>query len=196
MSMAQYLRYRRELFSPIHPVRPTIITMVGGPGSGKSSARKECIQSLKYTESDFVVIDPDEILTSMFNNNYNCYSDDEKVLDVITMNNLNFTHALKNGYNIVFDGTGRNIDFTETNVIGRAKRIGYRTVVCISMLDAHTALARVNQRGLATDRNVDSDFVKSTYDQLSVNIPKYLDIPKETVDILQVYDNTTDMVLV
>jgi predicted ABC-type ATPase len=196
-----YRKYRDALFSSARPVFPTIIVMVGGPGSGKESARKQCLKSLKYNEADFVVIDPDTILAAMFNNNNACYGmgfsgKPSIALDVAGMNNLNFEYALENRYNIVFDGTGRNIRFTRDHVILRAKQLGYRTVLCISVVDARTALLRTQRRSDTSGRKVDAGYLKEVYQTLADTIPAYIATPKQSVDILQVYDNLSKMDLV
>ena len=44
------------------------IIMVGGPGSGKSSGRDKTLEMLEMKFEQFVNIDPDEIIGSLFNN--------------------------------------------------------------------------------------------------------------------------------
>ena len=201
----QYIKFRDALFDRVKPSKPTIIVMVGGPGSGKSSARKKSIHSMRFRASDFVVIDPDEIVTKVFGNDYSQYWIDSldhdnpetsHKLDVVMMNNMNFQYAIGNRYNIVFDGTGRNVEFTRSNVIENARTHGYRVVVCVNILDASEALKRSEERGTLTGRKVDTDYLTGVYDTLFTVILEYLQMGCSVVDIIQVYDNTDDMVMV
>ena len=91
------------------------IVLVGGPGSGKSGAKLDTVRLLEKEPHEFVNIDPDEILTKLFNNNTKCY---EKVS---VINNKSYEMAIEQNKNIIFDGTGRNFEWYSQNVIKKLK---------------------------------------------------------------------------
>lgn len=77
------------------------IVLIGGPGSGKSSGKQKTIELLEKRPENFVNIDPDEILTTLFDNDINCYESVGKI------NNESFEMAIETNKNIIFDGTGK-----------------------------------------------------------------------------------------
>jgi hypothetical protein len=99
--------------------------MVGGPGSGKTSARVSVIGNLKENIHKFVLIDPDIILTKFFNNNSRCR---DKV------DNSLYEIAYSEGYNLIFDETGKDFYYYKKDAIERLKDAGYKTHLCIVVL--------------------------------------------------------------
>ena len=80
------------------------IVLVGGPGSGKSSGKLNVVSSIQKTIKDFANIDPDEILSKLFDNNNKC----RKVVNDI--NDESYEKAIKQNKNIIFDGTGKDFE--------------------------------------------------------------------------------------
>ena len=177
-----------KLFKDAKQCYPTSIIMVGGPGSGKSVARVQCIKALKYNIKDFVVIDPDEIYT-LFKTN--------ECRNIINhINDIYFQHAYNNHYHLVFDGTGKNFNWTYKEVIQKLKKESYRIIVCISLLNVKEALQRIKKREKLTQRKVPENFTKDVYKQLTKVIPKYLKLKEKDVDIILVFDNTKKLTLI
>ena len=133
------------------------IVLVGGPGSGKSGAKIKTVQLLGKQLSNFVNIDPDEILTTLFDNNTNCYD------KVSVINNKSYEMAIEQNKNIIFDGTGRNFEWYSTNVIKRLKDLDYVVNLVIVMNEADIVLNRIAERARQTGRHVNTTYMKSVY---------------------------------
>lgn len=166
------------------------IVLVGGPGSGKSGAKQAVIQLLEKEPRAFVNIDPDEILTKLFNNNRKCYD------EVNVINNESFKEAIKQNKNIIFDGTGRNFDWYSKHVIKKLKDLEYNVNLVIVMNDVDTVLNRIAERARTTGRNVNRDYMKQVYTSLNEAIPKYLSLDCLYSDNIFLYDNTDQLHLV
>ncbi len=192
------LEFQNGLFQGKKRASPTVIIMVGGPGSGKSNAQKECITQLKMEEDDFVIIDPDSILSKVFQNNNACYwkSGVDHVTpkrgdyDVAVINNENFAFASSNKYNIVYDSTGVNPTWIIGSVIPILKTNGYRIIMCINILNSGEAIKRAKEREQRTGRAVDKEYLENIYSKLEKVIPEYLETKKDTIDAIFVYDNS------
>lgn len=167
----------------------TAIVLVGGPGSGKSSAKAEFIAQLKppHVAGDFVNIDPDEIIEQLFDLQETC----RPLVD--ELNNTTYEEAIKGGKNIVYDGTGKNFEWYAEGVIGRLKREGYTVYLVIVQNNVETVLERIEKRGGQTRRFVDPDYTREVYEKLEINIPKYLSLcGSGYVDAIFEYDNKGD----
>jgi hypothetical protein len=162
------------------------IVLVGGPGSGKSTeALQGTMNELDLNESDFVKIDPDEILTTLYNNNNKCYGS-----DLLKINNKSFTMAQAEGYNLVFDGTGKNKDWYIANVFNVLKNNNYKIYLTITLARIEDVLRRLNIRKEETGRTVDEWYVRDVYDKLDKVIGDYINMPCNQVNKIFLYDNT------
>lgn len=164
------------------------IVLVGGPGSGKSIGKIKAIESLAKFPKDFVNIDPDEILTSFFNNNNVCR---KQVNDI---NEKYYKKAIEQHKNIIFDGTGKDYDWYSKNVLKKLKKAGYTVYLIIVMNDVNVVLERIQKRASADGRDVPEDYTRSVYDSLSIAIPKYLSLDCEYADYIYLYDNSKDSI--
>ena len=161
------------------------IIMVGGPGSGKTNARIEVIEKLKMNTEDFVIVDQDIIVTKYFNNDNKCRNEVNKINDHL------YQKAYEGGYNLVYDGTGRNFDYYTKYVINKLKNAGYTTHLCIVILaNLDEAFKRINTRSENTGRYMRREFVVDAYAKLQTAIPQYLNLPCPSVDYIYLFDNT------
>ena len=173
-----------------HNKTPIAIIMIGGPGSGKSSIKKEYIQKLGYSEKNFVTIDPDEIIHSLFSENYNCKKEMKKTLQ------KTFDKAWSEKYNIIIDKKGKNFNKTYDDYIIFLKKQGYRVFLCLTILDYPTATTRILQRNRGYDNSRQLQVAKKTYRELKKNYSKYVDLECNEVDGIFVYDNQQKLTLV
>lgn len=160
------------------------IITIGGPGSGKTTVKKDTIVQLGLHFSDFVDIDPDVIFSSFFKNKEECFHNIEPINDML------FEKAYRQHFNIIVDGTGKDFNWKYEHVIKVLKAHGYTIYLCIVHNDIDVVLERIRLRALQTGRNVPTDHVKHIYDKLDPHIIDYLNIPCEHVDGIFLYDNT------
>ena len=150
------------------PPQPTAMVMVGGPGSGKSLSQKKTIELIGADYRDFVIVDPDRVLTALFNSDNNCYARVQPVLESL----IDTAYEMKK--NIVLDSTGR--DYQRSRKFAeRFKRRGYVIVVSITMIDPQIALARASQRQASEGRSVDESYLRSAYDSIQKIVPQYIE---------------------
>lgn len=182
------------------PQQPYAIIMVGGPGSGKTSAQKEVILKLGLEQKDFLVVNQDYFIENVFNNNNDCYYNielREKLKTDINYDgydaDLAHIKLLKKGLetrkNIVLDGTGRVYTTTLDN-IQLLKENGYKIILCINYIHYAIGLDRIKKREKTSDRKIfDMLYVKKTYDDIFDNIPKYVRLGNEKVDRIFMFSN-------
>jgi predicted ABC-type ATPase len=161
------------------------IIMVGGPGSGKTSGVKIVLDMTKKNLDDYVIVSPDDVLEDFFN------SDRTKYPEAIKINNQLYEKALKNNNNIIFDRTGTNFEDYYANVISRIKDSGYNVVLCIVYNNYTNAKNRIEERTAKTGRAVDKVYARSSYRDLTFNIPKYIALNCQKVDEIFCFDNTS-----
>jgi len=161
------------------------IIMVGGPGSGKTSGVKIVLDMTKKDLDDYVIVSPDDVLEDFFN------SDRTKYPEAIKINNQLYEKALKNNNNIIFDRTGTNFEVYYTTVISKIKDSGYNVVLCIVYNNYTNAKNRIEERTAKTGRAVDKAYARSSYRDLTFNIPKYIALNCQKVDEIFCFDNTS-----
>ena len=164
------------------------IIMVGGPGSGKTSGVKIVLDMTKKVLDDYVIVSPDDVLEDFFN------SDRTKYAEAIKINNQLYEKALKNNNNIIFDRTGTNFEDYYANVISRIKDSGYNVVLCIVYNNYTNAKNRIEERTAKTGRAVDKVYARSSYRDLTFNIPKYINLNCQNVDEIFCFDNTSSSI--
>jgi predicted ABC-type ATPase len=170
---------------------PIAIIMVGGPGSGKSTAQALVLQQLNKKMTDFINIDPDQILKDKYGN----INTPENRAAVEKINDMLYTETFAKTCNLIFDGTGKDFDWYNANVIKKLKNEGYTTYLCIIMMhDIKTAKERIASRKEQTNRDVPDWYVDQTYESLDEIIDNYLNIPCTELDNLFLYDNTSDTI--
>ena len=165
----------------------TAIVLVGGPGSGKSSVKSNILGILGMGQSNFVNIDPDEILTVLFRNDNSCRR------NVNEINDISFERAISENKNIIFDGTGKDFDYYQTDVIKRLKKIGYVVNLCIVHNNVESAIFRVKKRAETHGRDVPVDYLQYVYTILEMNIPKYMGMDCDYADTIYLYDNSSEV---
>jgi predicted ABC-type ATPase len=170
---------------------PIAIIMVGGPGSGKSTAQAKVLEQLHKEMTEFINIDPDQILKDKFDNINT--PENRKVVEKI--NDILYDVTFSKKCNLIFDGTGKDFDWYNANVIRKLKNAGYTTYLCIVMMhDIETAKERIAQRKSLIRRDVPNWYVEDTYKSLDEIIDNYLNIPCTDLDNLFLYDNTSDTI--
>ena len=178
----QYIRERLE--EGKSPSKKHAVILVGGPGAGKSGIKKPIIEKqLKLKESDFINIDPDRILSELFDNNNDCRRSVNQINDII------YEKSIKQGKNIIFDGTGKDYDWYFNDVIQILKREEYIVTIGIISNNVNIVLDRIKKRAEETGRDVHKDYVEYVYDKLEQNIPKYLNISCVYADNIFLFDN-------
>ena len=162
---------------------PVAIIMGGGPGSGKSTSKKTLVKQLGYNITNFITIDPDEIMSSLFHSDYNCKIGMNRVLSSI------YNKAWREKYNVIIDKTGKNITATYYNYIDFFKKQGYQIILCLTILDYSTASKRIKKRNRGGDTQRALLVAKKTYAKLNKIYEKYIDLDCDVVDKIFVYDN-------
>lgn len=173
-----------------HNKAPVAIIMIGGPGSGKSSAKNECIKNLGYVAKDFITIDPDEFIHSLFSSNYDCK------IHMKTALQTTFDKAWHEKYNIIVDKTGKDFNKTNQQYITVLKKHGYKVFLCLTILDYPNAITRISKRNRGYDNKRELQVAKKTYNKLKKIYGKYVDLACNEVDGVFVYDNQKKLKLV
>lgn len=161
------------------------LVLIGGPGSGKSSIKAETLKKMKMKQNQFINIDPDIILSELFNNNNDCRPIVNSINDSI------FDRAIAGKKNIIFDGTGKNFQWYTENVINLLITNGYQMNLGIVTTKLNVALERIKSRAKQIGRDVGVEFATSVYKSLDISIPQYvsLNCDNKIMNIF-VYDNT------
>lgn len=174
------------------------VVMAGGPAAGKSTVLQDFLLSLHRDRDEFAIIDSDLMLTSLSafkmlraqnterggpsTATQDCQS------TAARLNNANLEFAIKSGLNIVFDGSGRNFNWTyHTLMRAKLHEAGYKVYMCIVVLDIETAVKRAKLRGLRTGRFVPQDVVRDIHRDVLDNIPRYKKLT--FLQQLVIYDN-------
>lgn len=174
------------------------VVMAGGPAAGKSTVLHNFLSLLHRDREEFAIIDSDLMLTSLSAFKALLAQDTGKggpstaTQDCQTtaarLNNANLEFAIKSGLNIVFDGSGRNFNWTyHTLIKSKLHDADYKVYMCIVVLDVETAVKRAKLRGLRTGRLVPEDVVRDIHKDVLENIPKYQGLA--ILQQLVIYDN-------
>ena len=177
-------------------VKKIAIVMVGGPASGKTSIRDLYMKSINRTVNEFAVIDPDMVLESLgeykLKREKNATSAAKKCYSVASqINDNNFLFALDNNYNIIFDGTGKDYEWTYNTLIRSLMNKNYNVYICIVTLAVSVAIDRALARALITGRTVPEKTIKQIHIQVNEATQKYKML-NDMYTIVQ-YDNTSSV---
>lgn len=136
---------------------PVAIMLIGIPGSGKSTIRKE---------TNLKVICPDDIRAELCG----CYADQSRNKEVFALANSRMKIALKNGENIIYDAT--NTTSHRKNLVSKLHEWGAGKVVGICMT---TPLEVCKERNSKREFPVPEEVIDRMYGQLMSNIPSKAD---------------------
>ena len=144
---------------------------------GKSTARDAYLRKIGRSEEEYITLDPDFILTSLqsYRTAQRAGAEPPDCYPVAyAINDRNLEYALANNTSIIFDGTGRNFDWTARELIERMLvSNGYIVHLCIVTLDVDIALARATERARRTGRVVPESVIRKIHTEVNRNIPLY-----------------------
>lgn len=164
----------------------TAIILVGGSGSGKTTIKNNTIERVYDKKANSVIIDPDIILSELYNNDNECRGHANKINDIL------FEKAESGKYDIIFDGTGKDFEWYYNKLIKKLRKKLYTIYISIVTIDINIAIDRIKKRYDETGRNVPLSFIKDVYKKLEKAIPKYINIECNDVDGIFLYDNTKE----
>lgn len=151
---------------------------------------KTCVTNFSKYYSENVPIDDEKIknLTSECVKIYFKYRSNG---DYIT--NKLLEHSLANKINFIFETTGLSIDWTLSNVVERAKKMGFETILFFPVVNSDVIIKRLYSRASVEGRMPSPDFVISMMGKAHANFATI----SKAVDKLYVYNNnaTTKLVL-
>ena len=156
------------------------IFMIGSPGSGKTTLKEYFVKSINKTMKDFINLDPDYIMTQLpkyqqlqkaketkTQSAALCYNSSYVINDVL------YTMAQNQNYNIILDGTGKEYKWT-AGQIENLYHLGYTIYICIIVVDnIDTLIKRAQLRGLDTGRTIVPETIIKINNQININIPLY-----------------------
>jgi predicted ABC-type ATPase len=173
------------------------IFMVGSPGSGKTTLKEYFVNSINKNMTDFINLDPDYIMTQLPKYQQlqssnetkaqaaaQCYSSSYVINDVL------YTMAQNQNYNIILDGTGKEFKWT-SGQIENLHYLGYTIYICIVVVNnIDILISRAKQRGIQTGRTIYPETIIKINNQIKQNIPLYKK-NKRAKNII-IYNNDTD----
>ena len=156
------------------------IFMIGSPGSGKTTLKEYFVKSINKTMKDFINLDPDYIMTQLpkyqqlqkaketkTQSAAQCYNSSYVINDVL------YTMAQNQNYNIILDGTGKEYKWT-SGQIENLYYLGYTIPNCIVIVDdVNISIKRAQKRGLETGRVITPSNIIKINDQINNIIPLY-----------------------
>jgi predicted ABC-type ATPase len=158
-------------------VKKHAIVLIGGPASGKSTVKEAYLKRIGRNDEEYVTLDPDFILTSLraYQSAQQSQSEKPNCYPVAyEINDRNLEYALKNNASIIFDGTGRDFNWTANELIERMLvKNGYIVDLCIVTLDVDIALRRALGRAERTGRHVPDSVIRQIHADVARNIPLY-----------------------
>lgn len=170
---------------------PMCVINVGGPASGKTTVSRIYIKKvLKEKVSNFCDINPDNVLSTFYGNNVNCYESTRnpphKVIDRL------FNMAVKKRCHLLYDTTGINTRDIQHR-IKELQRHGYSIYFCICVIqDINIALQRIEKRVKKSGRMIDKDyFLKRYQDMPKVLRNYYFKLPRNTYEQMIIFDTSS-----
>ena len=186
----------QEIKSSMIPSEKTAIIMVGMPASGKSTIKTSFVENyLGRKMSEFINCDPDIIIEKLkervglrkrqeqgqekgkSEGEIDCYYNAREINDII------YTLAQRDNYNIILDGTGQDYIWT-SGQIENLYNIGYTIYICIVLISLDQAKERASKR----QRVIPPNKTEEVYYALIDAIDLYKTNKRATEVV--VYDNT------
>jgi predicted ABC-type ATPase len=171
------------------------IFMIGSPGSGKSTIKELFVKSIHKTMEDFINLDPDYIMSQLPNYQNLIKSDETKSKAAeqcynssYIINDVLYTMAQNQNYNIILDGTGKEYKWT-SGQIENLYYLGYTIYICIVIVDdVNISIKRAQKRGLETGRIIMPSNIIKINEQINKIIPLYKSNKRAKTIII--YNNT------
>jgi len=163
------------------------IVLVGGPGSGKSTTKTKVLNILKKAETEFVNLNPDEILEKYFGNNRELY---EKCAPIYKRL---YEETMAANANVIVDRTGSDYNSYFEDVIKKLKSENYDIHLVIVNAEKAKILDRIKKRAQATGRTVNETYMNGVYENMKTAIPKYIGLDCEFVKTIFLFDNTNNL---
>jgi predicted ABC-type ATPase len=181
----------RELELPTAK-RPVAVITVGPPGSGKTYTLHSESGCLSYLQANhggplaknYEEIDPDQWVTRLGKNDNNF----RPLCNMLNLENLFF--AINQGYNVIFEGTGKDVKNICGRVIARLRQAGYRIYFVIVLSSFDSCMKRIRKRSQETGRDVPEKVVRSLFESLQVAVPIYLKNQSQICDAVLLYENS------
>lgn len=152
----------------------TVVFLCGSSGTGKTTSRDSILRDVKLKTS-YVYLNIDMMR--------------DKVKTYPELQTIAF-RAMKEGYNLVWDKTCRNIQDTQ-NEIKAFKEHGYKTIFVMLYADLDTILKRLSSR---TEQHVPEEIAKQIFKELSRKAERYMNNPN--IDELYLYNNDHSLKLI
>jgi len=165
------------------------IVLVGGPGSGKSTTKTKVLNILKKAETEFVNLNPDEILEKYFGNNRELYDKCAPIYKRL------YEEAMTANANVIVDRTGSDFNSYFEDVIKKLKTGNYDIHLVIVNAEKAKILDRIKKRAQATGRAVNETYMNGVYDNMKTAIPKYVGLDCEYIKTIFLFDNTNNLKL-
>lgn len=163
------------------------IVLVGGPGSGKTSAIQATLKSLNEEQHNFINVDVDEIITNLFRNNTLCYN------KAYVINNKLFIQGIEGSRNIILNGTGKDFNLW-SGYITKLKAFGYTVNLTIVMNKENVVYNRIKDRAVEIGRDVKRGYRLQAYKKLELAIPKYIALSCDMANNIYLYDNSEESI--
>lgn len=149
----------------------TIVFLCGASGSGKTTSRQTILNEIKM-KNTYITINLDDITKY-----------DIKYDEARTILKQLFTKSVKDGYNILYDGTCRFPSYVR-NLMEETVNEKYKIILVINYAELSTVVRRVKQR---VDQPMPSNLVKQVYSEISKNASKYMNM--DQIDELYLVSN-------
>jgi hypothetical protein len=157
-----------------HKKHKTAVFLCGSSGAGKTSSLETILKDVKL-KSSYAYLNIDTMR--------------DKIKSYKELQETAF-HIMKEGYNLVWDKTCRNVKDT-THEISEFKKSGYKTIGVIVYAELDTILARLSKR---TEQPISEEIAKGIFNELSRKAEKYMNDPN--IDELFLYNNDHTLKLI
>jgi len=176
----------KESFTP--QKEPTIYVVAGGPGSGKTSFRRESFENNKFNEK-MHLHEPDEVMLAIPEyQDYikNAEGNNIEILQIarekwsdpaLILANQMLEEAANSRMDIIYERTcamNQSYDFLEN-----AKKSGYRIVFYAFYTDIKTALNRTHERAIKEHRTLPDEITITRTKIFAELFPKYIELSDE-----------------
>lgn len=175
---------------------PTFYMMGGGPAAGKSTMVNSGGVDVP-NEKKAVYVDPDAIkaklpeyqaMVKAGDSRAAAYAHEESSALAKRVNEV----AQKNGYNVVYDGTGDGSVGSVKKKLATAQANGLRTVGAYATVPTEVAVQRATARAAKTGRVVPESTIRGTHKKVSQILPEVASL----FDEVKLYDTTNGAKLI